>query len=190
MFKIEITADTAIELGEKIAALNAQFGGGVEISGSAAPVTPNDKPKPRRSKTDSAPADGAASEPSSPNASKLEPADEGNVGVSAGTNAASDTAGTSPDAGSTSSTSTTATTAASPSESAGPTRDDALAEATKFSQLSAAQGGGADALEAVLRQFGALDGETPRFSKLTEAQYGDFIAEMKKRKQGASSALS
>lgn len=159
MFKIEITASTAIELGEKITELMTQFG-------SIVPAAGNEKPTTRKranAKTDGASDGGAASEHSSPNATTLEPADANeNTG---GPIAADENNDPLPAA-------------------EGPSRDDALTAATKFSQLPAAQGGGSDALADVLKHF-----NVERFSTLTEGQYGEFIAEMDRRKAGAS-ALS
>jgi len=169
MFEIKITATTLPELASAILAVAENYRT-IPAGSDAAPA--EDKPKRTRAKAEPA-ADAA------PATNKPEPADEGNAGASADTNAASDTVGTSQDDGSTSSTSTTATNAASPSEPAGPTRDDALTAATKFSQTH-----GVEKLEAALEAVGAK-----KFSEVPADKYAAFIAEMDKA-SAASSALS
>lgn len=129
-------------------------------------AAPNEKPKTRRSKTDTAPADGAAFEPSSPNASKLEPADEPKQEEAP---AAAETVVEQP-AG---------------EQAAGPTRDDAMTAAVKFSTLKPAQGGGEQALADVLQSF-----KVERFSLLPADQYGAFIKAMDDREEKAKSGNS
>lgn len=125
----------------------------------------------RKSKDASAQDDGAASASSSPNTSNLEPADAGNVDGPTGT----------PGAGTTEATTagTSTSTASAASEPAGPTRDDALTAATKFSQTH-----GVEKLEAALEAVGAK-----KFSEIPADKYAAFIAEMDKAGKSAS-ALS
>lgn len=163
-FELKITADTADELVLAFDAFHDAIAG--RKPSEAKPETADaPKGRGRESKADSAPADGAASEPSSPNTSVLEPADEGNAGASSAT-----TSENSP---------VESPATASPSEPAGPTRDDALTAATKFSQEH-----GVEKLEKALEAVGAK-----KFSDIPAYKYGAFIAEMEKAGKSAS-ALS
>jgi len=175
MYEIKITATTLPELASAILAVAENYRA-IPAGGTISDTAPADD-KPKRTRAKAEPTGDAA-----PAASKLEPADEGNAGANAGTSAASDTVGTSQDDGSTSSTSTTATSAASLSDekpAAGPTRDDAMSVAVKFSQKH-----GTDALEKALEKVGAK-----KFSDVGADKYQAFIDEMNGVDKAAS-ALS
>lgn len=164
MFEIKIIAHDMDELAKQILEMAAQFR--TTPAGSDAAPNEETKPKTRRSKPDTASADGAASEPSTPNASKLEPADEPKQEEAP---AAAETVVEQP-AG---------------EQAAGPTRDDAMTAAVKFSTLKPAQGGGEQALADVLQSF-----KVERFSLLPADQYGAFIKAMDDREEKAKSGNS
>lgn len=175
MFKIEITGETIADISQQIVSLAATFNTMTDMSVDDEGNAVQPKKRTRKLKDDSAPADGAASEPSSPNASQLEPADEGNGGASEGTEKASDgsaNAGTGA-AQENVSAGTTATNTASPS------RDDVLTAATKFSQAH-----GPAALMAALKEVGAA-----KFSDIPAEKYQAFLDAMAKH-DNAASALS
>lgn len=160
MFEIKITANTLPELASAILAVAENYRT-ILAGGDAAPA--EDKPKRTRAK-----AEPAAAAAETPAASKLEPADEGNGSASSATTSESST--DSP---------ASASPAATDEKPAGPTRDDALTAATKFSQTH-----GVEKLEAALEAVGAK-----KFSEVPADKYAAFIAEMDKA-SAASSALS